>query len=109
MRRTDESRPITPFNKEHEYKQKIEPLITELVKLCTIYNIPMYVTCCTSNTDKKTEYKNSCVGAEVHNLNLTDDNIQKHICIQLGFDTIFRSETEFDFEDDATRIEQEGD
>lgn len=103
-RKTDVERPVTVFDKGAEYKTHIEPVIAELVKLCTIYNIPMYVTCCVSNNAQSTEYKNQAVSADAHGLNLADDNIQKHLCIQLGFDTVYRSDVEFDFEDDATKI-----
>ena len=108
MRRTDPSKPVTPFDKDEVYKQKIEPLINEIVKLCTIYNIPMYISCCVANDEEYTEYKNNCVSAETRDLNLADDNIQKYLCIQLGFDTVYRSEAEFDFEDDATKITEKG-
>lgn len=106
MRKTDPESHITEFDKASVYKQKIEPLINEIVKLCTIHDIPMYITCCVSNSEEGSEYKNNCVSAETRGLNLADDNIQKHLCIQLGFDTIYRSEAEFDFEDDATRVEK---
>lgn len=105
MRQTDTSKEITPFNKTSLYKENIAPLIQELVKQCTIYNIPMYASFCVSNTANGTKYENHCVAPDSHNLNLTDDNIQKHLCIQLGFDVIYRSEDNFDFEDDASKLE----
>lgn len=108
MRQTDPLKPITEFDKDAVYKSKIEPAVTELVKLCTIYGIPMYITCCVSNDATGTEYRNNCVSAETRGLNLTDDNIQKHLCIQLGFDTIYRSEAEFDFEDEEVKSTKKG-
>jgi hypothetical protein len=104
MRKTDVTKPVTPFDKSAAYKSHIEPLVTELVRQCTIYNIPMFVTCCVRNDETKTEFKNQAVAPDAHELNLADDNIQKHMCIQLGFDTIYRSEDNFDFEDNATKI-----
>lgn len=109
MRQTDITAEITPFAKYSIYQSKIEPLINELVKLCTIHKIPMYVTCCVANDETGSDFKNNGVGADVLNLNLTDDNIQKHMCIQLGFDTVYRSEEIFDFEDDATKVDMEED
>lgn len=105
MRQTDTSKEITPFNKTSLYKENIAPLIQELVKQCTIYNIPMYASFCVSNTANGTKYENHCVAPDSHSLNLTDDNIQKHLCIQLGFDVVYRSEDNFDFEDDASKLE----
>lgn len=106
MRKTDIEKPITPFDKSAVYKSHIEPLVAELMKQCTIYNIPMFVTCCVTNNENGSDYKNQCVAPDSHGLNLTDDNIQKHMCIQLGFDTVYRSNDEFDFEDNATKINE---
>ena len=103
MRRTDVEKPITPFDKS-AYKANIEPLINELVKQCTVYDIPMFVTCCILNRESGSDYKNQAVTADARGLNLADDNIQKHMCLQLGFDTVYRSNEEFDFEDDATKV-----
>lgn len=104
MRKTDVEKPVTPFDKSAGYKANIEPLVQELVKQCTIHGIPMFVTCCVSNSAQSSEYKNQAVTPDAHGLNLADDNIQKHMCLQLGFDTVYRSNDEFDFEDDATKI-----
>ncbi len=106
MRQTDVNAAITPFDKAATYKSKIEPLIQELVKQCTVHNIPMFVTCCVKNTPDGAEYKNQCVPPDAYGLNLSDDNIQKHLCIQLGFDTIYRSEEEFDFEEEGTKVQK---
>lgn len=104
MRRTDTEKPITPFDKSAAYKAHIEPLVNELMKQCTVHNIPMFVTCCVANNNVGSEYKNQAVTADAHGLNLADDDIQKHICLKLGFDTVYRSNDNFDFEDDATKI-----
>lgn len=104
MRRTDVEKPVTPFDKSATYKTHIEPLITELTKQCTIHNIPMFVTCCIANHNDGSVYKNQAVTADAHGLNLADDDVQKYICLKLGFDTVYRSNAEFDFEDDATKI-----
>lgn len=104
MRKTDVEKPITPFDKSAAYKSHIEPLVSELMKQCTVYNIPMFVTCCVKNDVNGSEYKNQAVSPDAHGLNLADDNIQKHIGLLLGFDVIYRAEDDFDFEDDATKI-----
>lgn len=104
MRKTDVDKPVTPFDKSSAYKSHIEPLVTELVKQCTVYNIPMYITCCIANDGNGSTYKNQAVTPDAHGLNLADDDIQKHMCLQLGFDTVYRSNEDFDFEDDATKI-----
>lgn len=104
MRRTDVEKPVTPFDKSAAYKANIEPLVQELMKQCTVHDIPMFVTCCITNTESGSEYKNQAVTPDAHGLNLADDNIQKHMCLQLGFDTVYRSNDDFDFEDGATKI-----
>ena len=104
MRKTDVEKPITPFDKSATYKSTIEPLVQELIKQCTVHNIPTFITCCISNDENGSEYRNQAVTPDAHGINLADDNIQKHICLQLGFDTVYRSNDDFDFEDDATKI-----
>jgi hypothetical protein len=44
MRTTNPEKPITPFNKTQAYAEHIAPLVEDLVKLCTIHSIPMFIT-----------------------------------------------------------------
>lgn len=104
MRNTTPDRKITPFNKEHIYKTQIECLVDELVKLCTIHNLPMFFSCCVKNDENSSTYIRQCVPADAHGVNLTDDEIQKHVCLQLGFDTIYRHDEELEFEEEGTKI-----
>lgn len=104
MRQTTPDRNITPFDKTRIYTEQIEPIIDNLIKMCTIHNVPIFITCCTQNDEEKTTYERHSVPADAHNLNLTNDEIQKHLCLQLGFDTIYRNDVEIEFEEDGQKI-----
>lgn len=95
MRKTNPEKPITPFNKTATFQENIAPIIEDLVKQCTIHNVPMFLTCAVTNNAKDTKYVRQIVSPDTRDLNLTNDEIQKHLCIQLGFDTIYRQEVEF--------------
>jgi hypothetical protein len=98
MRQTDIDTEITPFDKANAYRNHVAPLIAEMVKQCTIHGIPMFVTCCIANDEHGSEYKSDAVTPDSHGLNLADDNIQKHICLKLGFDTVYHCDPDFDFD-----------
>ncbi|MBQ2184987.1 MAG: hypothetical protein II399_10160 [Lachnospiraceae bacterium] len=101
MRKTIPGAKPTPFDFTEIYKSKIEPKIDEIIKLCTVFKIPIFVTVCTKNTPTKSHYENYSVSPDTREVVLADDNIQKHLCITLGFDTIYRADEEFNFDSDA--------
>ncbi len=107
MRKTIPNAKSTPFDATEVFKSKIEPKIDEIIKLCTVFKIPIFITACTKNTASKSSYENYAVTADTRELVLADDNIQKHMCITLGYDTIYRAEEEFDYEGSET--EKDGD
>ena len=68
-----------------EQKKEIEEKIKELLELCQINRIPMFLSVALQNDKNGTKYKNIMYSAKVHDIRLTDDQIEKHILISNGF------------------------
>lgn len=78
-------RKITEYEADKEQKKEIEEKIKELLELCQINRIPMFLSVALQNDKNGTKYKNIMYSAKVHDIRLTDDQIEKHILISNGF------------------------
>ena len=70
-------------------KEKIE----ELLDICQINRIPMYVCIVTGDDGSKTEYYNNMYSAKAHSIDLADDQIARHMLIANGFKAVSKRET----------------
>lgn len=70
-------------------KQKVE----ELLDVCQLNGIPMFVCVVTDDNGEKTEYYNQVYSAKAHAINLADDQIARHILIADGFRAVAKRET----------------
>nr|WP_298060645.1 hypothetical protein [uncultured Blautia sp.] len=68
-----------------EEKKELIEKINELLELCQYRNTPMFVTVALSDDGKQTEYYSRMHSAKAHNINLSNDQIAKHILIANGF------------------------
>jgi hypothetical protein len=78
----------TVFNKENIYNEKIQNLILEMKKICTLEGLPMFVAVCVSNDENGTVYKKDAVSANTSDIDLTNDIIPGLINVTLGFETV---------------------
>lgn len=69
-------------------KEKIE----ELLDICQLNGIPMFVCIVTDNSKEGTKYYNQLYSAKAHAIDLTDDQIAKHILIANGFKAVPKRE-----------------
>ena len=99
----------TTFNKKKEYGDLIADKVADLQRLCHMHKIPMFITLCVENNSKKTEYVKEMVSAATCGIELTDNQIAKHVNVSLGFDTIQPSaDATLDMEDvDVDYIEDD--
>ena len=74
-------------------KKDIDKKLEELLELCRIHRVPMFSCVVIGNTPEKTEYNNITYNSASHNIELTDDQIRKHILVADGFDVIPPRET----------------
>ncbi len=68
-----------------EEKKEIIQKVDELLELCQYRNAPMFVSVAMEDDGKTTLYHNRMHSAKAHNINLTDDQIVKHMLIADGF------------------------
>lgn len=92
-----------------EEKKEITQKIDELLELCQYRNVPMFVSVAVEDDGKTTTYHNRMHSAKAHNINLTDDQIAKHMLIANGFAAVPPRES-FDVEmgDILTGLSEEG-
>lgn len=90
---------IKEFNKTEIYKEKIEPIVQQLVGLCSAYDIPMFLAACVKDNGKTSEYKKEMVSTASHDIELANDIFPDLVAVTLGFTTIppvNRPDIEFD-------------
>ena len=73
------------FDKEKDYKKKIEPIINDLKFKCNIEKMPMFVTVCVKNTEEETKYRHNIIMAST-GLQLTDNRINRLLLKVRGLD-----------------------
>lgn len=76
---------MTLFDKKKEYNEYVAPLIEQLKMRCEAHDIPMYVSCCIRSKENETEYVSDAVCTGSKNVELFDDQIEKHLCVSNGF------------------------
>lgn len=89
---TKKKKEYSVFDKRDLYETKVKPLSDELVKMCSILNIPVYVCIATKNDEDGTMYEQDGVPAYACRFTLQDDWFTKFINIGLGFETIRKEE-----------------
>ena len=90
---------ISVFDKKDVYEQEIAPIVKELLRACSINDVPVFVSCCVANSEEKAEYKHEMLAPEVRNLKLSDDLFMKFTAVTLGFETVLKNEIPEDYVD----------
>lgn len=76
------------FNKDEVYQSTIAPLVDQLVKMCAIYDIPVFIAACTANDNVSSTYHYDGISPEGLNLELSNDFFGKMLCVTRGFDVV---------------------
>jgi hypothetical protein len=79
---------MATFDKRAEFEDKCREHLEELKGLCTMYGIPFYFTACLKNDEEKSTYITDAVLTSTTGVQLTDDQLKKHLLVGLGFDVI---------------------
>lgn len=82
----------TVFKMSAGSTKALDKKVQELLEICQIEHLPMFLSVAVENTDETTTYKNVVYGAKSHNMGLADDRIEKHILIANGFDAVPKRE-----------------
>lgn len=75
----------TEFVLNDNDKAEVERRLKSLLEICQIHHVPMFATVAVENTDTGTVYNNIVYGGKAHNINLNDDQIQRHILVANDF------------------------
>ena len=82
----DSHDPITIYNKQAVWDELCAPVLHELVILCSIHEIPLFVTACIRNDRNGSLYVNDMVNPDVRGIVLKEDHIPKHLAVMCGYD-----------------------
>lgn len=74
------------FNHSKIYEKELVPLINEMKKICALNKIPFFTCVAVSNTDTKTKFAYDGILPGYLDLELSDNQFAKHLCIANGFD-----------------------
>ena len=77
---------LTTFNKQAVWDEQCVPALRRLVSLCSIYDIPLFVTACIRNDRSGSVYVNDMVSPDVKGIVLREDHIPKHLAVMRGYD-----------------------
>lgn len=69
-------------------KQVLEEKLKDLLEFAQIHRLPCFVSFVTGNTEKGTTYRNLVYSAQTSQIQLTDDQIRKHLLIASGFEAV---------------------
>lgn len=70
---------------KEDQKKEILEIIEQLQLACQQYRVPMFVSIVTGEVNGQTFYQNRMFSAMGHGINLSDDQIRKHILVADGF------------------------
>ena len=68
---------LTTFNKQAVWEEQ---------SLCSIYDIPLFVTACIRNDRSGSVYVNDMVSPDVKGIVLREDHFPKHLAVMRGYD-----------------------
>jgi hypothetical protein len=85
---------LKEFNKESVYETQINATAKALAALCYKNGIPMFFSAAVANTDdgSRTEYRTEFVSAAKVGVDLTDDQLSRHVNVKNGFNTVMPKE-----------------
>ena len=88
---------VKEFELTASQQKEIETQLKNLLELCQIHQVPMFACAAIKNKEGETLYNNIVYGGKSHNMEMYDDQIQKHILIANGFAAVPKRE-EMDFD-----------
>ena len=75
---------IDVFDVRDIYKEKIDPLVKELNKICILNKIPYFMTTVVRSTPTRTDYKNDGIMTGSTRIHLYDDKFERFMMICCG-------------------------
>lgn len=76
------------FHLGNTEKEELKVILEELLFFCRQYNLPMFASVATDNTEEKTEYENVIYTAKAHGIKLQNDQINQYMLIGNGFHAV---------------------
>lgn len=84
----NDKKTVTEYDKTEWYNTVIKPQINELKKLCLVENVPFFTCFAVQNTEEATSYKYDGILTGSNDITLTNDLLEKHLCVANGFNVV---------------------
>ena len=75
---------ITIYNKKNIYDEKIAPLVQQLLNICAVNDIPLFVATAPISTEEETTYKFEYNGPGHNGIILKDDKFVEYLLVTCG-------------------------
>ena len=86
---------LTPYNRQADWNNHCAPVLQNLIDLCSIYEIPLFVTACIRNSCDSSEYVTDMVSPDVRGIILKEDHFPKHLAVLRGYDVHLPGQSSF--------------
>ena len=73
------------FTLDNKSKKEIKEAMEKLVLTCQQYRAPVFIWVAMDDNGEETTYENAVFSAKTHGIQLSDDQIRKHILVADGF------------------------
>lgn len=77
---------LNTFDRRNSFEANIKPRIEEVQRLCVQLKIPFFAVFAVQNDEKGTMFKRYITGKSSTGIQLTNDEIRKHLLVSTGFD-----------------------
>lgn len=87
------------YDKKDIFLNEIQPYLDKIHKICSDNEIPFFFSACVENTDTTSNYIRDCVSSGACDLELTNDEINRHIMVSRGFklrDSVYDEQEEME-------------
>lgn len=79
---------VTNIELSDDTKKVINEHINALMEIAQIYQIPMFFTIVTGNSEASTEYNKGVLSAQSVGIKLKNDTVRKHLLVEAGYELI---------------------
>lgn len=79
---------IDKYKTEGYVIEKLDEAVKNVLYICQMYKIPLYISAAVENNDEGTVYRNTVHSATANYINLKDDKIRKYMLIANGYEPV---------------------
>lgn len=79
---------ITKYDLDEATREKLDSAMLQILQICQINRLPMFISVAVKNNEEETEYKSYVYSSTSNYVNLTNDQIRKHMLIANNYEAV---------------------